>query len=185
MMERRQPVCRLVVHSLLGLLVGVIAASCGSVRNTSAPPTEFVGVASEEALLDQFVAAVSTHDKDAMNRLRVTAAEYRDVIIPGTVPVGKTMQGPLSDKKFSYFWSMLNTRSRDFAEVILKDFGGHQWRRQRYWYTDPPQQYSGYRALGEVRIAVVDDTGTLGTMRTGTIADVGGRYKFIGFEYDD
>jgi hypothetical protein len=176
---------RFAVHSFCTVLALGLAASCSGVRKTTGPTASFVGLASEEALVDQFVAAVSAQDKDAMNRLRVTAAEYRDVIIPGTAPVGKTMQGPLSEKKFNFWWSMLNTRSRDFAAVILHDFGGHNWQRQRYWYTDPPKEYSGYRALGEVRIAVVDEAGTLGTMRTGTIADVGGQYKFIGFEYDD
>lgn len=165
----------------LGLIV-VGVAGCAAMRPTPRPP--FAGFPSEEALLDEFVAAVGAKDKIALDQLRVTATEYRDVIIPGSVPVGKTMQGPLTETKFNYFWSMLNTKSRDYAVVILNDFGGHNWRRTRHWHTKEPQQFTGYRGLGEVRIAVVDDAGLTATVRTGFIADVAGQYKFIGFEYD-
>jgi hypothetical protein len=144
----------------------------------------FAGLPSEELLLDEFIAAVAARDAEALHRLRVTDVEYREVIIPGTAPVGRTMQGPLTDTKFNFFWSMLNTKSRDYGDLVVNNFGGHRWRRERFWYTQEPRQYSGYRALGEVRIAVVDDEGRTATMRSGTIADVGGRYKFIGFQYD-
>lgn len=154
-------------------------------RSTStANQAGFAGFPSEDALLDQFVAAVAANDKAAMERLRVSADEYRYVIIPGTAPVGRTMQGTLSDRKFNYFWSMLDKRSQDYADVILHEFGGRHWRRVRHWYAEEPREYSGYRAFGEVRIAVEDDTGNKGTIRSGAVANVAGRYKFIGFQYD-
>lgn len=174
-------------HTLrIGLTVCVmIAAGCGTMRSPAASDTAaFAGFPSEDALLDEFVAAVAANDKGAMDRLRVTAAEYRDVIIPGTAPVGKTMQGAISDRKFEFFWSMLDKRSHDYADVILHEFGGRHWRRVRHWYAEEPREFSGYRAFGEVRIAVVDDEGNPATIRSGAVANVSGRYKFIGFQYD-
>ena len=163
----------------------MIAASCGTMQSPAASTTaSFAGFPSEDVLLDEFVAAVAANDKGAMDRLRVTAAEYRDVIIPGTAPVGKTMQGEISDRKFQFFWSMLDKKSRDFADVILHEFGGRHWRRVRHWYAEEPREFSGYRAFGEVRIAVVYDEGNQGTIRSVAVATVSGSYKFIGFHYD-
>jgi hypothetical protein len=167
------------------IALSLVAASCATfLRSEARPAAAFAGLPSEEALLDKFVAAVSAKDKAAMDRLRVSELEYRNVIIPGSAPVGKTMQGPLSDRKFNYFWSMLDKRSRDYADVIVHEFGGRHWQRVRHWYAEEPKQFSGFRALGETRIAVVDDEGNQGTIRTGAVANVGGRYKFIGFQYD-
>lgn len=177
------PISRNVMRAaLLGL--ALLAAGCTTMDRTTSAAASFVGFPSEEALLDELVAAIAARDKGAMDRLRVSAAEYRDVIIPGTAPVGRTMQGPLSDKKFNFFWSMLDRKSRDYADVILHEFGGRHWRRVRHWYAGDQTQYSGYRALDQVRIAVVDEQGQPATIRCGAVADVRGTYKFIGFQYD-
>lgn len=172
------------LHSVVVCLALLSLSGCSMLRPSNTV-SSFHGFKSEEQLLDEFLAALTAADQPAMDRLRVTKSEYRNVIIPGSVPLGKTMSGPLTDSKFNYFWSMLNTRSRDFGFVILKDFGGSHWHRKRYWYTKEPVQLSGYRALGQVRIAVEDGEGNQGTVRTGWIAEVAGQYKFIGFEYDD
>lgn len=175
------------LHALCAslILAATIAVGCGATRsNATSDKAAFAGYPSEDVLLDDFVAAIAANDKSAMERLRVTASEYREVIIPGTAPIGKTMQGPLSDRKFNFFWSMLDKKSRDYADVILHEFGGRHWRRVRHWYAEEPREFSGYRAFGEVRIAVVDEQGNKSTIRSGAVADVGGRYKFIGFQYD-
>jgi hypothetical protein len=168
---------RIYALCLLSFACLTAVAGCGTVRS-QAPSSNaaFVGFPSEDALLDEFVAAIAANDKGAMDRLRVNATEYRDVIIPGTAPVGRTMQGTLSDKKFNFFWSMLDRKSRDYADVILHEFGGRHWRRVRHWYAGEAKEYSGYRAWDQVRIAVVDDEGRPATIRSGAIADVRGTY---------
>lgn len=176
---------RYTVPSVLVLILAAAAAAgCHAFRKPGTA-VRFQGAPSVESLLDEFVAALAARDEAKMHSLRVTEAEYRDVIIPGSATVGQQLQGPVSDKKFQYFWGMLNTKSRDVGVVIMHDFGGRPWQRARHWFTQPPRQFSGYEALGEVRIAVTDGSGTTGTVRTGWIANVDGRYKFVGFEYDD
>ena len=142
------------------------------------------GATSVDALLDDLLAAVAAHDEAALNRLRVTEEEYRTIIVPGTAEPGQPPR-KISDHVSEYFWHMLDAKSRDLTYAALGQFGGQQLTRREVRYTKGVKQYQGYTALGEVRMQVVNTNGEKQEFRSGTIAEVGGRYKFIGLNWND
>jgi hypothetical protein len=180
---------------------GQAAASNQAVASTNAPPAQPVdplllasaqkarqsfseGPQSLDALMDQFVDAISRKDKDALTKLRVNETEYDDLIIPGTVPVGRPPR-EVSQNPREFFWRMLDTKSRYFADNLVDRFGGRTYRSHQFKFSKPTKEYAWYTAHGEVRMELEGDDDVTYHLMTGWVAEVDGRYKFIGYEYDD
>ena len=142
------------------------------------------GAPSVDALLDRFFAALATKDEQAMQRLRVTEQEYRGIIIPGTVKEGEPPR-QVDATASVYWWRMLDQKSQDVGHVILERFGGHRYLRRDLKYTKGIRKFGWYNALGEVRLELEDEHGERQPFATGSIAEVNGRYKFIGFNFNN
>ena len=52
---------------------------------------------SAEQLIDQFLGALARKDPDALRRLRVTETEYREILMPTSVPVGEPLRRPTKE----------------------------------------------------------------------------------------
>ena len=133
-----------------------------------------------DALLDQFVHALSKGDEKALQRLRVTEREYRGIIIPGTVKPGETPRNVASEPS-EWFWSMLNQKSEDVSQALIKSYAGHTYKRKAVSFTKGTRQFAWYAAHGDVRLVLETETGETRELGTGAIAEIDGRYKFIGF----
>src|SRR5262245_19057442 len=96
---------------LFGLVVVALTAGCSASKTSAVAPghngVTFKGQPSVEVLIDQFVAGVSAKDAARLNTLRVNEDEYRRIIIPGSVPPGKTPVY-VQDQSNLFFWQMLN-----------------------------------------------------------------------------
>lgn len=177
-----------IVASSIATAVLVLVTGCVKAGSASpnGPPIELTdGAPSVEALMDRFLDALARQDEAALTRLRVNKAEYTRVIMPGQIQKGQTPPPP--DEKVSDFaWSLLNTKSLFFTQNLMKEFGGRTSVRKAVRFTRPPLEYAWYRALGEVRVTVEDPEDKREyLLSSGWIAEVDGKYKFIGFEYDD
>jgi hypothetical protein len=149
--------------------------------SNGAPGLELTnGAPSIDALLDQFLAALTARDEPAMHQLRVTEREYREIIIPGTVKPGQPLR-TVSDVNSQFFWSMLNQKSEDVGRGILKKWGGHTYTRRGLRFTKGSRPFAAYTAHGDVRLQVEDENHDTGELWVGAIAEVAGRYKFISF----
>jgi len=133
-----------------------------------------------DALLDQFVAAVGAKDMQALTRLRVTEAEYRNIIIPGNVPLGHAPR-TFPEKTSKFTWSLNDTKSIYWEGALLGSFGGHQYTRKEVKYGNGIEEYAWFKAYKRVELTLVDETGREVELRTGSIAEVNGRYKFLSF----
>lgn len=133
-----------------------------------------------DALLDQFVHALSTGDEQTLHRLRVTENEYRGIIIPGTVKPGEAPRN-VAPEPSAWFWSMLNQKSEDVSRALIKSYAGHTYKRKSVSFTKGNRQFAWYTAHGDVRLVLESETGETKELGTGAIAEIGGRYKFIGF----
>jgi len=142
------------------------------------------GATSVGALLDELLEAVAANDENALHRLRVTETEYRSIIVPGTVSAGAPPR-QASEQITTFFWSMLDTKSRDYGRLTLRQFGGQHLQRRGVEYRNGIKRFGGYTAYGSVHLTVVTDEGTQTELRSGTIAEVDGRYKLIGLNWDD
>jgi hypothetical protein len=142
------------------------------------------GAPSVDALMDQFVEALSKKDMDALTKLRVNETEYVDLIVPGTVPLGRPPR-QVSQSPREFFWRMLDTKSRYFADNLMERFGGRTYRSHQLRFSKPTQEYAWYKAHGEVRMELQGDDDVTYHLPTGWVAEIDGKYKFIGYEYND
>ena len=142
------------------------------------------GAPSVDALLDELLAALAAKDEHGLHRLRVTETEYRQIIIPGTVKEGEPPR-KVDATPSEFFWRMLDQKSQDVGRVLIQRFGGRHYTRKELTYTKGVRKFAWYTALGEVRLRIENEDGDDDVLRTGSIAEVNGRYKFIGFNFNN
>lgn len=171
--------------AIIGFVVFGAAAGMATTKAVQpAVPRQLTdGAPSVDALLDQFLASLAANDEQALNRLRVTEQEYRRIIIPGTVKPGEQPR-EVAETPSVFFWQMIDQKSQDVGRLILKRYGGRAYTRKDVTYTKGVRKFAWYTALGEVRLEIEDEQGKRQTLSTGTIAEVNGTYKFIGFNYN-
>lgn len=169
-----------------GLAVALVACASGQKASEDAPPLELAGAApSVDALVDQFLDALARQDEAALQRTRVSKDEYVQVIMTGQVKKELRPASPYNNVS-DFAWSLLDTKSLYYSQSLFKEFGGREVLKKKVWFTRPAREYPWYRALGELRVTVEDpDDGREYQLSSGWIAEVDGKYKFIGFEYDD
>jgi len=149
------------------------------------PPFGFTGGAdSTDALIDQFLAALTAGDLAALKPLRVTQEEYGSIIVPGMVEKGKEPRTTF-EKANQVFFGMLDSRSRYAAQALIDRFKGKKIVRREVSFTKPPQEWAWYNARGDLHMILFDDQGQSYEMKSGWIAEVDGRFKFIGFNWKD
>lgn len=168
---------------LVGLAAGVSIAV--TQPDASQPPFTLTDAApSPDVLVHRLLSALEKQDAVALHSLRVSEREYRELIAPGTVPQGQPPRQ--SDAKVSeFYWRMLDAKSRDLGNELFKRFGGRKLVFESFEFTKSPQQYAWYRAEGEVRVHVRNEKGDQATVPAGWVAEVDGRYKFIGLNWND
>jgi len=144
------------------------------------------GLASQEELIERFVAALENDDKAALLSLLVSAEQYRDSILPGSVEPGQPDR-TWPEKSRQFFTDNFFHKSGLYADNLLSAWGGRKIQMKRVYFTRDPKQYARYHARGELRIAVEVDppVDVEPIIRTGFIAEANGTYKFLGFLYDD
>jgi hypothetical protein len=167
------------------ILATLLCTSC-ALSKPSAPAHPGIegGAPSMDALMAKFVQALSNKDTDQLGKLRLSKAEYLDVIVPGTVEIGQPPR-QVSEEPKEYFWGRLDAKSHFFADNLMENFGGRPYRGYELSFSKPVQEYAWYKAYGPVRLELQGEDNTTYHLMTGWVAEVDGKYKFIGYEYDD
>lgn len=184
---------KLVRISILVLVVGFVAtAILGSttvdgsyvVPRGARPPLPLSGGASSvDELLGKLLAALEANDRNALQALRVGEDEYRKVIMPGSVKPGQPPQ-KLSPAADEYFWQSLNAKSLTGGQGLLSQFGGRRYQIKDVVWQKGIDQYAWYRCYDRLELTLVDDAGAEHVLNTGSVAEVGGRFKFISYIRD-
>ena len=184
---------KLVRISILVLVVGFVAtAILGSttvdgslaVPRAARPPIPLSGGASSvDELLGKFVAALEANDRSALEALRVGEVEYRKLIMPGSAKPGQPPQ-KLSPTADQYFWESLDTKSAYSAQFLLSNFGGRRYRIKDVAWLKGIDEYLWFRCYDRLELTLVDDGGAEHVIDTGSVAEVGGRFKFISYIRD-
>jgi len=177
---------RLLRTAMIGIFLLGAPAGLATTKTFQSPPKRQLanGAPSVDALLDEFLAALAAKDEQGLHRLRVTEVEYRQIIIPGTVKEGEPPR-KVEAKPSEYFWRMLDQKSKDTGYVMMQRFGGQHYKRKEVTFTKGVRKFAWYTAIGEVRLQIEDEKGIEQVLPTGTIAEVSGRYKFIGFNFNN
>lgn len=179
--------------SLLVVVVGFAAFAVlggttvnGSVavgKSTAPHPPLSGGASSVDELLGRFVAALEANDGKALEALRVDENEYRKIIMPGSVKPGQPPQ-KLSAAADQYFWESLNTKSLFGGRALLAGYAGRKYRVTNVTWLKGIDEYAWYRCYDRLELTMVDENGEEHVLNTGSVADVGGRFKFISFIRD-
>ncbi len=170
----------------IGLLLTATAAGSAlgaPATAVTAAPAVTGGAPSLAALVDALLHALAARDAGALRRLRLTESEYRDVLLPRHVPPGEPLRR-LEPSAATFAWANLDSRSHYHELRLLADFGGQDLTPKAVWFEGGEQQYAGYRAYRQLRVTLVDGAGRTRQLRTGSVAEIDGTFKFISFIRD-
>ena len=153
-------------------------------RTSVRPATLSHAFASADALIHQFLRTLEKDDPDALRRLRVTETEYRDIILPGGVREGQPLRHYRKDVA-DYAWSSLDTRSWYHEQALLQGSKGRHFTVKSVEYDKGVGQYANHPAYKQLRLTLEEPkTGKEVRLGTGSIVEIGGRFKFISFIND-
>ena len=136
-----------------------------------------------ERLIDDFVQAINERDKVRLRQLRVSQEEYLGVILPGSVEPGER-RPQYNQEEAEYLWGMLNGKSVYVEANLIASFGGHHAMVTEKQFRKGTKKYADYTAYKQLILTLKDDKGTEATMKIGSIAEVGGEFKFISYVRD-
>jgi len=161
-------------------LVAALSLGAGGTRADVQPTALHDTSASIDDLVGRLLDALRNKDAKALRALRLTKAEYVDLILPASVPEGAELRkwpAQVND----YWWSVLHTKSTYTEANMLAGLGGHHYVVESVNYRKGKQKYATYTAYKQLELIVRDDDGAEHEIRTGSIVEMNGRYKFISF----
>jgi len=172
------------MRKILAALAAAALAAVALSRPADATSQRFSGGAeSKQALVRAFLDALERNDAKALHALRVDEQEYLGIILPGSVPPGQPLRKWPADSS-RYFWSELDAKCLYLEEDLLQKWRGHKWTVKEMTFERGQQDYASYRAWKQTRLTLVGEDGKEAKLETGSIAEVGGRYKFISYKRD-
>lgn len=183
-MRRLSTVLTAISLTLLAVACATTLRRAPSAGPQPAPLQLSGGASSQEGLVDAWLEALARNDEARLHSLRVTREEYLEIMVPWTVKPGQPPR-QVSEQPREFFWTVLDTKSRDLGRSMLQRYGGRRFQRRAIQFSEPRREYAGYRAHGLVRVDAVDEAGQPITVEGPWIAEVGGRYKFIGLDWTD
>lgn len=168
-------------HAVTSTLL--IAGTLLLMASTPAVPKLRDGAPSSDALISRFLDALERRDATALHALRVDEREYLDVILPGSVEKGQPRRRWPEDVS-RYFWSEIDSKSLYSEEALLQAWGGKHWALRGVEYERGTKQYATYTAHRQVRLTLAGEDGQEMVLATGSIAELGGRFKFLSYKRD-
>ena len=115
----------------ISIVFAIVTLACGTAasgetnRIPEAGPLRALDDAepSAEQLIDRFLGALAHRDPGALRRLRVTETEYREILMPTSVPEGQPLRRP--SKEFADLaWGLIDEKSRYYEQSLLSQYGG-------------------------------------------------------------
>jgi hypothetical protein len=167
-----------------GVLCCAAMVTSELVRATTAQHALSHAESSADRLIHKLLDALAKRDPDALRRLRVTEAEYREILLPGNVPEGQPLRPP-SKELADLAWGLIETKSPYHEAVMLKKFGGLDLEVESVGFEDGVKRYANHVLHQQLRLRLKDvATGAHVELETGSIVEMSGRYKFASFIAD-
>src|SRR5262245_4040382 len=165
-------------------LLGLLAAPLGAAEPTTAGQAPAAhelrgGGTSVQQLVEKLLVAIKQKDEGALRSLRVNQDEYRQIIVPGSVEPGKPARQLVEDW-IEFGWNSLDEKNRHAERAMLDHLGGKDLTLRKVTFRGE-RQYAGYRAYRLPTLQIGNPGAEDLSIETGSIAEVDGRYKFIGF----
>lgn len=141
------------------------------------------GSATMDGLIGELLVQLESQDEKGLRALRVTEREYRELVVPGNVAKGEQPQ-ILSGEASEYFWQVMDQKSRHFEKLLLQRFGDTPFTVKDVSFEKGHKEYAGHQAWRRLSLVVTDEGGQDRLIRTGSIIERDGRYKFVSFIRD-
>jgi hypothetical protein len=136
-----------------------------------------------DALIARFLQALRENDREALRGLRLTESEYRNIVVPGHVPVGEPLRNyPPDVTKLA--WDLLNTKSSYYETFLLNEFGGGEYEIESVEWERGTQRYATYAAYKQLRLKLQKPESPVVELRTGSVAEIAGQFKFVSYIRD-
>jgi hypothetical protein len=161
----------------------LIAGTLLLMASTQPPPRLRDGAPSADALISRFLDALERRDGAALHALRVSEKEYLDVILPGSVEKDQPRRRWPEDVS-RYFWNEIDTKSLYLEEDLLQSWGGKHWTLKGLEYERGTKRYAAYTAHRQLRLTLAGEDGQEVVLATGSIAELGGQFKFLSYKRD-
>jgi hypothetical protein len=133
------------------------------------------GFSSRDALVRSFAAAVRRNDRAALQRMTIDRAEFAYLYYP---------ESPLSKKPYELdpdlMWMQVTARSDRGLFRLLQSYSGH-FAYRGYTCADTPKHLGAITLHDGCRVRHTLDRKDAEERLFGSIIEVGGRYKFVGF----
>ena len=105
------------------------------------------------------------------------------MILSGSVPEGSPLRQWPPDQN-QYWWSVLHTKSVYSEANLLASYGGKPYVLKGVDYRKGVGLYETHKAYKQLSLDVQDEAGVDHEIRTGSVAEVNGKFKFISFIRD-
>ena len=174
---------QVVLAMALAIVIGSPVARAGQKPSGAAPPQLQNTAPSMDTLIARFLGALAKKDRKELQRLRVNEREYVGIIMPGSVAPGKAQQ-TFAGEKAKYFWGVLNEKSVYSEMALLNTHGGRRYKVTDVSWAKGIKQFDGYTGYAQLRLTVQDEKGEFHEIETGSVAEIGGRYKFVSYVRD-
>lgn len=172
---------QLIVAVAVMLAAGLSAGT--TVDSSATPATPALRLSNAQPSLDELVEkfrqAVVAKDKQALHSLRVTQDEYLGIILPGSIAPGEPRGPAYKEDAQQYFWGLLNGKSIYSEAGLLSEWGGRSFRITKIQFHKGVERYADYKAYRRLVLTVEDDAGHVDVIRTGSVAEIDGQFKFI------
>jgi hypothetical protein len=136
---------------------------------------------SVEALADEVLRAMEANDAEALQRVALTADEFRDHVWPSLPSAGPERNVP-----FDFVWSRLRRNSDAYLRQTLAQYASHDLTLAGVEFSGETSDYGPVRVHRETWLRVRDADGVESTVRFfGSTIEQDGRYKVFSYVVDD
>lgn len=176
---------RTLLLALVVLATGAAAArgAAGAECGATVPSRVTGGASTLDGLVERFLVALREGDRETLEKLRLTRDEYICLVMPGHVPPGEPAQR-LNPEAAAYFFAVFDTKSRYSREALVKRFAGRALELRGVGFEKGVVDYAGHRAYRRTVLRLVDESGRELELRTGSVVERDGRFKFASYTRD-
>jgi hypothetical protein len=83
-----------------------------------------------------------------------------------------------------YYWGVLDTRSYYSESRLLSEYGGRHYEVRAFGFERGVKEHATYTGHRQLRLTLEAEDGTEVLVRTGSIAEIDGRFKFLSYVRD-
>ncbi len=168
-------------RNVVNLLLMILMSSAFGCAHATAPAVtpSGTGEASVEALVDEFLLALGSHDEARLRDLALTYEEFETIVWP-ELPASH----PGTNMTPEFVWNNYDMRSRVHFDRLLDRFGGRELQLESIRFGEP-RPYKNFLIHDDpVLVLTAEDGSTEEHLLFGAIIEHDNRFKIYGYSTD-